>query len=96
MPDYLITVHREVRRFLQSYPDLPNRWEAIVNQIQQNPCIGNHIGHLKGAWHCSYRWDEGSYRIKYEVFDQDSELYFYDSNNRGDVYRGRSGAGRRR
>ena len=72
------------------HPDLGGRWEAIVAQIQQSPRRGAHIDHLKGVWDCSYRWDEGSYRIKYEVDDDSAELYFYDANNRGDVYRGRA------
>ena len=96
MPDDVVTVHRAVQRFLRSHPDLQSRWESIVDQIQQNPRTSRHIGHLKGQLFCSYRWDEGSYRIKYEVFDQDPGIYFYDANNRGDAYHGSGWAERRR
>lgn len=96
MPDYEITVHRTVRRFLRNHRDLGNKWDDIVRQILLSPRQGSHIDHLKGIWFCSYRWDEGSYRIKYEVLDADSEIHFYDANNRGDVYRGGGGANRRR
>ena len=101
--DYRVTLHRSVRRFLRSHPDLQEKWDEIVNQIRSNPRAGRHIDHLKGPWNCSYRWDEGSYRIKYEVLDSEAELHFYDANNRvydannrGDAYSGRRGAGRRR
>lgn len=96
MPNYEITVHRAVRRFLRNHPDLDRKWDEIVGLISSGPRQGPHIDHLKGIWFCSYRWDEGSYRIKYEVLDAESEIHFYDANNRGDVYRGGGGAGRRR
>ena len=78
------------------HPDLHDRWEVILSQIRSHPRLGPRIDHLKGELHCSYRWKEGNYRIKYEVLDAESEIHFYDANNRGDVYRGRGGAGRRR
>ena len=96
MPFDNIRLHRSVRKFLRNHPDLADKWEEIVQRIQADPRRGSHIDHLKGPWLCSYRWDEGSYRIKYEVLDNNSELHFYDANNRGDVYRGRGGANRRR
>ena len=85
-----------VRRFLRVHPDLEIKWGGIVGQIQRSPRIGPHIDHLKGPWFCSYRWDEGSYRIKYDVDDEGEEIHFYDANSRGDVYKGRGGASRRR
>ena len=96
MPNYEIEVHRAVRRFLRNHPDLDGKWQEIVDQIASNPRHGPHIDHLKGVWFCSYRWDEGSYRIKYEVIAAESVIHFYDVNNRGDVYRGGGGARRRR
>ena len=73
-----------------------NKWEGILNQIQSRPRLGSHIDHLKGNWNCSYRWDEGSYRIKYEVLDSESEIHFYDANNRGDAYKRLRGTARGR
>ncbi len=96
MPTYQVRLHRAVRRFLRTHPDLESKWDDIVDQIMQSPRLGVHIDHLKAPWFCSYRWDEGSYRIKYDVNDDDEEIHFYDANNRGDVYKGRRGAGRRR
>lgn len=95
MPIYKVSLHRAVRKFLRNHPDLAEKWEGIVSQIQTSPRTGAHIDHLKGEWLCSYRWDEGSYRVKYEVDDKNVELYFYDANNRGDAYKKRSGASRR-
>lgn len=93
---YEVTLHRAVRKYLRTHPDLDDKWSGIVDRIQRSPRLGSHIDHLKGDWRCSYRWDEGSYRIKYDVNDNEGEIYVYDANNRGDVYKGRSGAGRRR
>ena len=92
---YAVRLHRAVAKFLRTHHDLNNRWDGIVEQIKQNPRRVAHIDHLKGDWHCSYRWDEGSYRIKYDVNEDDIEIYFYDANNRGDVYKGLRGSSRR-
>ena len=89
--DYHVSAHREVSRFLRTHPDLGERWEEIVAQIRLSPRFGPHIDHLKGLWLCSFRWDKGSYRIKYDVDDKEREIYFYGANNRGDAYRGRGG-----
>ena len=93
---YQVTLHRNVRKFLRTHPDLEGRWDGIVDQILESPRLGAHIDHLKAPWFCSYRWDEGSYRVKYDVYEDDREIYFYDANNRGDIYKGRRGANRRR
>ena len=89
-------IHREVRKFLRKHKDLEARWPEIEDWVCRSPRRGPRIDHLKGVWLCSYRWDHGSYRIKYEVLDDDLLIHFYDANNRGDVYKGRRGAGRRR
>ena len=96
MPEYRIRLHRVVRKFLRTHPELESKWDNIVNQIQLSPRLGAHIDHLKAPWFCSYRWDEGSYRIKYDIDDEVAEIHFYDANSRGDVYKGRRGADRRR
>ena len=96
IPDYRITIHRAVRKFLRTHPDLADKWDSIVSQIQASPRMGTHIDHLKAPWFCSHRWDEGTYRIKFDIIEDDREIYFYDANNRGDVYKGRRGADRRR
>lgn len=96
MPEYHIRLHRAVRKFLRTHPDLEGKWDNIVNQILLSPRLGAHIDHLKAPWFCSYRWDEGAYRIKYDVDDERQEIHFYDANSRGDVYKGRRGADRRR
>ena len=96
MSSYQVRIHRAVRRFLRSHRDLEDKWAEIVDQVLSSPRLGPHIDHLKSPWFCSYRWDEGSYRIKYDVHDDDNEIHFYDANSRGDVYKGRRGADRRR
>ena len=93
---FQVTVHRAVNRFLNKHPDLKGKWDGIVAQVKQIPRLGRHIDHLKGAWFCSYRWDEGNYHIKYDVDDDRGSTHFYDADNRGDVYQGRGGARMRR
>ena len=93
---YAVTLHNAVKRFLRNHPDLNKEWDRIVREIQLRPKLGPRIDHLKGDWFCSYRWNEGNYRIEYEVIDTDSEIHIYDANNRGDVYKRRSGSARRR
>ena len=78
---YEVNVHRVVQKFLKQHPDLREKWESIVDQVRNNPRLGRHIDHLKGPLHCSYRWDEGTYRIKYEVLDDSGEIYFYDATH---------------
>ena len=95
-PNYEIAMHREVRKFLRNHSDLNAKWSEIEEAIRQSPRLGQHIDHLKGDWHCSYRWDAGSYRIKYDVDDKEMEIFFYDANNRGDVYKRGRGTPRRR
>ena len=88
-PAYAIDVHRSVVRFLNRHPDLKGKWDGIVAQITTSPRLGRHIDHLKGEWNCSYRWDEGTYRIKYQVIDDNAEIHIYDANTRGDAYKRR-------
>ena len=95
-PEYNVSLHNSVRRFLRRHSDLNRKWDGIVERIKQSPKLGSHIDHLKGDWFCSYRWDEGSYRIKYDVHEEEEEIFFYDANNRGDAYKRRRGAARRR
>jgi mRNA-degrading endonuclease RelE of RelBE toxin-antitoxin system len=94
--EYNVNLHNAVRRFLRRHSDLNQKWDGIVDRIKQSPKLGPHIDHLKGDWFCSYRWDEGSYRIKYDVHEEDEVIFVYDANNRGDAYKRRQGSGRRR
>jgi mRNA-degrading endonuclease RelE of RelBE toxin-antitoxin system len=88
-PAYEVGVNRNVTRFLRRHPDLRSKWDDIVNRVLSNPLHGPHIDHLRGDWNCSYRWDEGTYRIKYEVLAETGEIHFYDANTRGDAYKHR-------
>ena len=74
---------------MRRHPDLRSKWDDIVNRVLSNPLHGPHIDHLRGDWNCSYRWDEGTYRIKYEVLAETGEIHFYDANTRGDAYKHR-------
>ena len=45
------------------------------------------MNHLKGRWHCDYRWRQGNYRLLYEVIDTENIVHVYHADTRGDVYR---------
>ncbi|GEM_PF-2212623 len=92
---YKADKHREVNKFLRKHPDLQSKWSTIQDVILRSPKLGPHIDHLKDPWHCSYRWDEGAYRIKYDVLDDVNVIHFYDAGLRGDVYKRQRGAQRR-
>ena len=87
--------HRQVTKFLRKHLDLLAKWDDIVKSVCANPRFGPHRDHLKGAWNCSHRWDEGDYRIKYEIADGGNTIHFYDANTRGQAYRSGTGEKRR-
>ena len=84
---YDIELHRSVRRFLRRHGELASRWGDIARRISESPRRGARINHLKGRWHCNYRWREGDYRILYEVIDGENVVHIYHAGVRGDVYR---------
>lgn len=83
---YDVACHRTVERFLRSHRDLASSWEAIRRSISVSPRQGGRITHLKGIWHCNYRWRQGTYRLLYEVIDGENLVHVYHVNTRGDVY----------
>lgn len=85
-----------VRKFLRRHPALAQQWPHIESQVCENPTLSGHSDHLKGIWHCDYRWEEGSYRIKYEILEDRRVIHFYDASLRGQAYKGGSGRGRDR
>lgn len=84
---YDVVCHRVVERFLRNHHDLASSWDSIRHRISMSPRRGGSINHLKGAWHCSYRWRQGTYRLLYEVIDDENLVHVYHVNTRGDVYR---------
>ena len=94
--DYVITVHREVKKFLRNHDELRNHWAAIESTLVGNPRRGSNIDHLNTPWHCNYRLRQGNYRLKYEVLDNDREIHIYDASTRGQAYQGRRGSQNRR
>ena len=84
---YEVELHRTVRRFLRSHRDLASDWDEIRRQISVSPRQGGRITHLKARWHCNYRWRQGTYRLLYEVIDDENVIHVFHANTRGDVYR---------
>lgn len=84
---YRVELHRAVRRFFRNHRELAANWDKIRRYISTSPRQGGRINHLKGRWHCDYRWREGSYRLLYEVIDDENVVHVYHADTRGDVYR---------
>lgn len=98
---YTPKLHRQVRKFLSTHHEFAVLWEGTTEvpgievAICKSPKRGPRIDHLKGVWHCNYRWSQGDFRVKYEVLDKSRVVHFYDAVSRGDVYKGKRGATRR-
>ena len=88
-------IHPRVGRYLKRQEKRVQRkfWEAL-----EHICDGpfpiddpTHIAHLKGPFHCSYRYalakGKRGQRIKYDVNVETGEITVYDFGPRGDVYR---------
>jgi mRNA-degrading endonuclease RelE of RelBE toxin-antitoxin system len=88
------TIHRRVARYLKRQEKRIQRqfWEAL-----EHLCAGPfpaddpaHITHLKGPYHCSYRYalsrGRRGLRIKYDVNGEARTITVYDLGPRGDVY----------
>ena len=84
---YDVELHRSVRRFLRRHHELAAIWDEISSRISESPRQGGRINHLKGRWHCNYRWRQGDYRLLYEVIDGENVVHVYHAGARGDVYR---------
>jgi mRNA-degrading endonuclease RelE of RelBE toxin-antitoxin system len=88
------TIHARVARYLKGQEKRIQRqfWEAL-----EHLCVGPfpaddpaHIAHLKGPYHCSYRYalsrGRRGLRIKYDVDGEARTIAIYDLGPRGDVY----------
>ena len=84
---YEVELHRNVTRFFRRHQELAATWDRISIRISESPRQGAHINHLKGRWHCSYRWRQGDYRLMYEVIDDENIVHVFHAGTRGDVYR---------
>ncbi len=92
VPFTIKMIHRRLGRYLKRQERRIQQefWEALEH-ICAGPFPSDdpaHIGHLKGPFHCSYRYSllkgRRSLRIK---FDVDREITVYDLGPRGDVYK---------
>jgi mRNA-degrading endonuclease RelE of RelBE toxin-antitoxin system len=89
-------IHPRVGRYLKRQAKSAQRrfWDAL-EAICNGPFPVDdpgHIAHLKGPFHCSYRYalkkGQRGQRIKYDVDAETGEITVYDFGPRGDVYRG--------
>jgi len=87
-------IHPRVGRYLKRQAKRAQRrfWEALEH-ICTGPFPADdpaHIAHLKGPFHCSYRYvlskGKRGLRIKYDVDVETREITVYDLGPRGDVY----------
>jgi mRNA-degrading endonuclease RelE of RelBE toxin-antitoxin system len=93
-PFIIQTIHARLARYLKRQEKRIQRqfWEAL-----DHLCAGffpvddpAHITHLKGPYHCSYRYalsrGRRGLRIKYDVDGETRAITVYDLGPRGDVY----------
>jgi mRNA-degrading endonuclease RelE of RelBE toxin-antitoxin system len=89
------TIHARVGRYLKQQEKRVQHkfWEALEH-ICDGPFPADdpaHIAHLKGPFHCSYRYalvkGRRGLRIKYDVDVERGEIAVYDLGPRGDVYK---------
>ena len=95
-PNFTVkTIHPRVGRYLKRQEKRVQRefWEALAH-LCNGPFPSDdlaHIAHLKGPFHCSYRYvlakGKRGLRIKYDVDMEAREITVYDFGPRGDVYR---------
>jgi mRNA-degrading endonuclease RelE of RelBE toxin-antitoxin system len=94
-PFAIKTVQPRVARYLkrQEMRIQHQFWEALEH-ISAGPFPVDdpaHIAHLKGHFHCSYRYTlsrgKQALRIKYDVDVEARSIIVYDFGPRGDVYR---------
>jgi mRNA-degrading endonuclease RelE of RelBE toxin-antitoxin system len=88
-------IHSRVGRYLKRQEERIQRrfWDAL-DHICEGPFPVDdpmHIAHLKGPFHCSYRYTlskgKRGLRIKYDVDVETREITVYDFGPRGEVYR---------
>jgi hypothetical protein len=94
-PFTIKTIHRRVGRYLKRQEKRLQGlfWEALAC-ICAGPFPSDdpaHITHLKGPFHCSYRYvltgGKQGLRIKYDVEVETREITVYDLGPRGEVYK---------
>ena len=94
--DFTIKViHPRVGRYLKRQEKRVQRefWEALEHVCNGPFPVDDpvHIAHLKGPFHCSYRYvlsgGRRGLRIKYDVVVEARQITVYDLGPRGDVYR---------
>lgn len=95
-PRFIIqAIHSRVGRYLKRQEERIQRrfWDAL-DHICEGPFPVDdpmHIAHLKGPFHCSYRYTlskgKRGLRIKYDVDVETREITVYDFGPRGEVYR---------
>lgn len=89
------TIHSRVGRYLKRQEKQIQKefWETLES-LCQGPFPSDdpaHIAHLKGPFHCSYRYalrkGRRGLRIKYDVDVEAREITVYDLGPRGAAYR---------
>ena len=90
-------IHPRVGRYLKRQSKrIQERFFDALTQIRQGPFPSDHpahITHLKGPFHCSYRYalskGRQGKRIKYNVNVKTNEITVYDFGPRGQAYKKR-------
>lgn len=93
-PFTIRTIHRRVGRYLKRQEKrIQTEFKEALLHICEGPFPSDdpaHIAHLKGPFHCSYRYalvkGRRGLRIKYDVDIEAREITVYDLSSRGEAY----------
>lgn len=88
------TIHPRVSRYLKRQEKRIQRkfWDALEHICEKPFPVDDpaHIAHLKGPFHCSYRYvlhkGKRGLRIKYDLDVETRKITVYDFGPRGEVY----------
>ncbi len=87
-------IHPAVARYLKRQrQQIRKKFFEVLDKLQHGPFPAHdpaHIAHLKGAYHCSYRYilkgGKHGLRIKYDVDAETRQIDIYDLGPRGGAY----------
>ena len=82
---YEVILLRRARKFFKLHPDI-DQWDEIKEELSQRPMMGARITHMKPPLYCSRRWREGSYRLLYDVEENEKKVFVFDAGYLGGIY----------
>ncbi len=83
---YTIWLHRKVSRVLSKNYTLNRLWESRREELAVSPKSGHGIRHLADEFFCNYRIRLDTWRVLYEVDEENETILVYRARSRDDAY----------